>query len=77
MRIKVVRKTSYKYREKTSRMATEQRDDRPGYSIEVLEKKLEKYKETLGFIRDVCSDYKDKPALGLETIRILVRGIHL
>ena len=31
-------------------------------------------KELLGFIRDISYDYKTKPGLGLQAIRILMKG---
>jgi len=31
-------------------------------------------KELLGFIKDISYDYKKQPALGLQAIRILMKG---
>lgn len=31
-------------------------------------------KELIGYVEDILDDYADKPALGFEAIRILVKG---
>lgn len=38
---------------------------------------LQRYEETMGFIRDICFDYKDKPSVGLLAIQALAKDSKL